>query len=97
MAGNIMTVREFVERLTPVEREQHKELIDECLAREAELDGIAATCRKNLEELADSVPCLLGGLRTLSEMAQTAVKVGGSALSSLRRQKLITDKVVGSA
>jgi uncharacterized coiled-coil DUF342 family protein len=65
-----MTISEYVSTLTPAEREQHKDFIDECLAREVQIKKNGADSQQRLVELADENRHLHLKVRELLEQAQ---------------------------
>lgn len=105
------TVREYVAILTPEEREQHKELINECLAREATINETAASRQQTTEKLINSLSSFKKRIEVISDTAQQgsevaqkslrtaqqALKANKEVLSKIRTFQLKVQKPTGSA
>lgn len=61
-----MTVLELISSWTEEERKQHAGLIEECLKREEELNGLRGRIRKAEMELSQHLDGLLSGLSRLA-------------------------------
>ena len=105
------TIQELVDTLTPEEREQHREIISECLTREARLNKITASRQQAISKLINSFSSLVKGLDGLSDAAQQTLgetkktlgivqnnlQTTKKTLLEIRTQRLTMQKPVGSA
>jgi hypothetical protein len=69
--GEQMTVLELISGWTEDERRQHADLIEECLKREEELNGLRVKIRRSEAELDRNLDRLLSGLSDLAQAVNT--------------------------
>jgi len=107
----LATIQDYIDTLTPEEREKNKELILECLGREEALKEIAVSSQSAINKLSDAVVSIVGSLYALSGAAkenlkeaqktlktvQKTRKATQGTLSVIRRGQLDIQKPVGSA
>ncbi len=86
------TIQEYLDTLTPAERERHKEFIAECQDREEALNEIAVACRRKREKLAGltgflftEMLVLFRAARQSAEMADKTLRVAEGAIKANRK------------
>jgi DNA polymerase III delta prime subunit len=72
MVGVMKTISDIFKTMTQEEREQHKDLINECLKREYENKKNFKNIKDSVEKLTKIIPTMFKNLETINEESQKA-------------------------